>query len=59
MLLADLDGPNLFELVSQVVARYHFKAIDNRIFEDFLNLIPVSGEFENVPVKSGTPEKNV
>ena len=52
-------GPTYLNLCHKLLLGYHFKAIDNRIFEDFLNLIPVSGEFENVPVKSGTPEKNV
>ena len=59
MLLADLNGVDLFILVSQVLRGHNLNATDNKIFDFFLNCIPFSGEFENDPVKSWTPEKNV
>ena len=59
MLCADLDDADLFILVSQVLRGHLLNAMDNKIFDFFLNFIPFSSKFENVPVKSWTQEKNV
>ena len=44
-------GPTCLSLFHKLLLGYHLNAIDNKIFKDFLNLIPVSGEIENMPVK--------
>ena len=59
MLLADLDGADLFIPLSQILRGHNLNGVDNKILDFFLNFIPFSGEFENVPVKSWTTEKNV